>query len=447
MVLIAMAVVHVLPSRGILTHAAASGHGLDWEQAQIPKHSPTQLVSATDGCELLRCTQAARAQDLDFISSQRAGDACALQSPSPRNGYGKHFASTQRPCAMCRSLSPPPPPAPSADDGGDDDYNHGDDAEGQGDAGRSALALPFGSTRLLLRGGAPPHLPDNATKPMSWHKWWTHDEWWERLPASDWNPVTIWWRIKQRGPYTKWGLNHMNPICKIIAFQMSEMLHLQTLALMGQVSKVIDKSLRPKLTEENWFDLFYYSIFSCIHVRQIVKILKEKQPIQFSEEDLELYELVFQHNQFSPRQFAELKKLANVRHVRKGALLAKPGHPIDELLVLVRGECGVSVKGKLTNVVKAGGFVGELEFLRAEEQAEDREKEKERDKDRDKPATLEPAMHQSGSSGRGDGSAGAKHDGHTGAVDIMVRDYVGVLTSQVSCFSFFPLFLASIPCG
>ena len=114
MVLIAMAVVHVLPSRGILTHAAASGHGLDWEQAQIPKHSPTQLVSATDGCELLRCTQAARAQDLDFISSQRAGDACALQSPSPRNGYGKHFASTQRPCAMCRSLSPPPPPAPSA---------------------------------------------------------------------------------------------------------------------------------------------------------------------------------------------------------------------------------------------------------------------------------------------------------------------------------------------
>ena len=54
----------------------------------------------------------------------------------------------------------------------------------------------------------------------------------------NWNPVTIWWRIKQNGPYTKYGLNHMNPICKIIAFQMKEMLHLQTLALMGQVSKV-----------------------------------------------------------------------------------------------------------------------------------------------------------------------------------------------------------------
>jgi len=66
----------------------------------------------------------------------------------------------------------------------------------------------------------------------------THTKRWERLPASDWNPVTIFWRIKQKGPYTKFGLNHMNPICKIIAFQMKEMLHLQTLALMGQVSKV-----------------------------------------------------------------------------------------------------------------------------------------------------------------------------------------------------------------
>jgi hypothetical protein len=32
------------------------------------------------------------------------------------------------------------------------------------------------------------------------------------------------------------------------------------------------------------------------------------------------------------------------------------------------GECKVSVNGKLTNIVKPGGFVGELEFLRGEEQ-------------------------------------------------------------------------------
>lgn len=58
------------------------------------------------------------------------------------------------------------------------------------------------------------------------------------MPMHNWNPVTIFWRIKQNGPYTKFGLNHMNPIAKIIAFQMKEMLYLQTLALMGQVSKV-----------------------------------------------------------------------------------------------------------------------------------------------------------------------------------------------------------------
>jgi len=116
-----------------------------------------------------------------------------------------------------------------------------------------------------------------------WHHWWTSEHWWERLPGRTWNPVTLWWRIKQNGPYTMYGTNHVNPICKIIAFQMKEMLHLQTLALMGQVSKVMDKALRPKITEENWWDLFYYTIFSIIHLKQIYYILQEKKPVQFSQ--------------------------------------------------------------------------------------------------------------------------------------------------------------------
>ncbi|MGB1594646.1 MAG: cyclic nucleotide-binding domain-containing protein, partial [Promethearchaeia archaeon] len=181
--------------------------------------------------------------------------------------------------------------------------------------------------------------------------------------------VTIWWRVKQKGPYTQLGLNHMNPICKIIAFQLKEMLYLQTFALMGQVSKVIDKSLRPKLTEENWWDLFYYSIFTVIHMKQIYKIMQEKTPVQFSLDDLELFDLVFQPNQFSPRQFDALKKLGVVRTARKGDLLAKAGEPMSELLVLIHGQCSVIVNGKVTNIVKPGGFIGELEFLRGEESA------------------------------------------------------------------------------
>jgi hypothetical protein len=38
----------------------------------------------------------------------------------------------------------------------------------------------------------------------------------------------------------------------------------------------------------------------------------------------------------------------------QGAYLAKAGEGIEELLVLIRGECGVSVNGKVTNIVKPG---------------------------------------------------------------------------------------------
>jgi hypothetical protein len=167
-------------------------------------------------------------------------------------------SSLQHRVATCYSPPPPPPPPPpSPDDSEGDDFD-------------AALSMP-----LNLRGGgkgAEHGAGNNSTKheKRAWHAWcthagWTQNDWWERLPGGDWNPVTIFWRIKQKGPYTKLGLNHMNPICKIVAFQMKEMLHLQTLALMGQVSKVVDKSLRPKLTEENWWDLMYCPIL-CTYI-------------------------------------------------------------------------------------------------------------------------------------------------------------------------------------
>jgi hypothetical protein len=207
---------------------------------------PTRRAVPALGClaEAIPSAQPARALGRGFI-----GDSCDAVPPHHHDlhshlRYGEHAKSIGRLCARCPSVpaSAAPPPLPGGDGDGSDN-GEADDEEQQG----FAAPLRNGNSRALssclwLRGGTPQRQPqaDNTTKPMSWHKWWTHDEWWERLPARNSNPVTLWWRIKQKGPYTKWGLNHMNPICKIIAFQMSEMLHLQTLALMGQVN--------PKLT-------------------------------------------------------------------------------------------------------------------------------------------------------------------------------------------------------
>ncbi|EKX54953.1 hypothetical protein GUITHDRAFT_131925 [Guillardia theta CCMP2712] len=187
------------------------------------------------------------------------------------------------------------------------------------------------------------------------------------------NPIYWWWRVKEGGPYTKYGTYHINPLCKIVAFSMKNMLHLQACALIGQFSKLLDKGLRPVVTSENWWDIWYYSIFSVIHLRQIFYILQDQRPIQFEQDDLELYELVFQNNQFSPRQFDKLRALASKRQAKAGTLLVPPGQAIRELTIVVKGECEVMVGGHRANVIRPGGFLGELEFL----QGEEKEKEKE----------------------------------------------------------------------
>jgi hypothetical protein len=160
--------------------------------------------------------------------------------------------------------------------------------------------------------------------------------WWKKLPGGPFNPVYWWWRIKVKGPYTRLYINHVNPLCKIVAFSSKKMLTLQVLAMIGQVGQILDKSWRPQMTEEHWWSVRYYSFFAVIHAIRIHSILQEQKPILLSAEEMEIFASVFQANQFTPRQFISLRKIARKKKARAHALIKPRGVAMHSLILVIR---------------------------------------------------------------------------------------------------------------
>ena len=219
----------------------------------------------------------------------------------------------QRAAPMARRgfVSPPPPP-PGRGGGG------GGSGGGGSEGGRGGGGGTGGS------GG-------KSKKVDPWS-----GNWWKKLPGGRFNPVYWWWRIKVNGPYTRLYINHVNPLCKIVAFSSKKMLTLQVLAMIGQVGQILDKSWRPQMTEEHWWSVRYYSFFAVIHAIRIHSILQEQKPILLSAEEMEIFASVFQANQFTPRQFISLRKIARKKKARAHALIKPRGVAMHSLILVIR---------------------------------------------------------------------------------------------------------------
>lgn len=109
------------------------------------------------------------------------------------NCYAKHRRSAP---ATRAPLPPPPPPDDSDADADDALCDCAMRLRGGGDQNVSTTTfsffkqIPFHLERFFYKKEQAFH---------KWHHWWTSEHWWERLPGRTWNPVTLWWRIKQNG--------------------------------------------------------------------------------------------------------------------------------------------------------------------------------------------------------------------------------------------------------
>jgi hypothetical protein len=111
-----------------------------------------------------------------------------------------------------------------------------------------------------------------------------------------------------------------------------------------------------------WIPIMWLTVFICINSYRIIGIFLEKRSISFTDEELELYETVFQN--FSSLEFMKLMRIAEWRSANIGYKFAEQGEVLTGLSLLFNGEVAIERNGKQLGLGRDGSMIGEMSFIK-----------------------------------------------------------------------------------
>jgi hypothetical protein len=111
-----------------------------------------------------------------------------------------------------------------------------------------------------------------------------------------------------------------------------------------------------------WTVIYWNILFIIINCVQIAIIIKERQCVEFSEEEKELYETLFKS--FAPFEFMKLLRLGKWVEAKKGQVLAVEQKPLDDVMLIYNGRVSVESREQALAELKDGSFIGEMSFIR-----------------------------------------------------------------------------------
>ncbi|MEM8744041.1 MAG: cyclic nucleotide-binding domain-containing protein [Pseudomonadota bacterium] len=113
--------------------------------------------------------------------------------------------------------------------------------------------------------------------------------------------------------------------------------------------------------EPLWVPIAWNLVFIAINVFWILKLLSERRPVQFSEDEKRLYKLALRN--LSPRDALKLFKLGSWKTVPAGTPLLTQGDPVGALTLIVDGQVSVDHDGETVDTLGEGRFLGATAFL------------------------------------------------------------------------------------
>jgi len=105
-----------------------------------------------------------------------------------------------------------------------------------------------------------------------------------------------------------------------------------------------------------WLVIMFVSNFV-----QIVRIIRTRQSLRWTEEELDVRRTIFHH--CSPSQFRTLMNLAQWRTLNAGEILALEGRHITTLTLIYDGLALVQAEQAALATLGRGSFIGEMSFL------------------------------------------------------------------------------------
>ncbi|WP_420332074.1 cyclic nucleotide-binding domain-containing protein [Roseibium sp.] len=110
-----------------------------------------------------------------------------------------------------------------------------------------------------------------------------------------------------------------------------------------------------------WTPIGWNTFFLCINLYWIARLLTERRPAPFTEEERHLYAIALQN--LSERDAFKFLRMAERKTVPAGTVLVMQGNPVAELSLIVEGEVVVEEDGKRVDGLTKGNFVGAVALL------------------------------------------------------------------------------------
>ena len=153
-------------------------------------------------------------------------------------------------------------------------------------------------------------------------------------------------------------LLHLGYILMLIALVVRDMLWLRSLLISAQISLVFYA-----LLQGNQLVAFWNFIFVGINTYQVIRIIRERKPIEIEPELLDLYKSTF--HSMTPREFLNFWGMGQINEAEKGVLI-RQGENQNDLLLLLSGTVDVKQNGKPIAQLTRGHFMSEMSIITGE---------------------------------------------------------------------------------
>jgi hypothetical protein len=150
-------------------------------------------------------------------------------------------------------------------------------------------------------------------------------------------------------------LYNLSAAIGFIAYLMTNVLWLRLLLVVGAETYIYTGLL---LDLDSM--VFWHIAYGSINLVQVLIILSERSTTSLPEDIRDLY--TGQFETLKPKEFKRIMATNNRQQLESGLLLQQ-GNPNERLYLILAGEVGIKINGKLVAICSRGDFIGEMSLL------------------------------------------------------------------------------------
>jgi len=144
----------------------------------------------------------------------------------------------------------------------------------------------------------------------------------------------------------------------LFSYSVRDILWLRVLTVFGALLLLPYYYLQP---EALWPAIGWNLVFVAINIFWITKLVLERRPVHFSDDEKRLYQLALRN--LKEQDALKLFRLGTWTSTPAGTTFLTQGKALDSLMLIVEGNVSVEADGKLVDTLGEGRFLGATAFL------------------------------------------------------------------------------------